>query len=220
VSVEVSPGGWSVERVVGDADALHHADVPARRLVRFGEVAAPAAVLGSTQAGELIRSDALERSGRQLVRRRSGGGVVLLDPGRQLWCDVVIPRGDPLWDDDVERASWWVGEWWAGVIDGGAVHRSGLTDRAAGSVACFAAVGPGEVVVGDAKVVGISQRRTRELARFQTVAYLDWEAAELLDLLSPGVLSASGREALEQRVRPVGGPEEDLIGDLLGSLPS
>ena len=89
-----------------------------------------------------------------------------------------------------------------------------------GNVACFAAVGPGEVVVGDAKVVGISQRRTRELARFQTVAYLDWEAAELLDLLAPGVLPASGREALERRVRPVGGPVEDLIGDLLGSLPS
>jgi len=219
VSVEELPGGWSVERVVGDADALHHADVPARRLVRFGEVAAPAAVLGSTQAGELIRSDALERSGRQLVRRRSGGGVVLLDPGRQLWCDVVIPHGDPLWDDDVERASWWVGEWWAGAVDGAEVHRSGLTDRAAGAVACFAAIGPGEVAVAGAKVVGISQRRTRDLARFQTVAYVSWDAGELLGLLSPGVLPASGREALEQRVRPLDRPVDDVIADLLGSLP-
>ena len=36
------------------------------------------------------------------------------------------------------------------------------------------ASGPGEVMVGEAKLVGISQRRTRDAARFQTMVHLRW----------------------------------------------
>jgi lipoate-protein ligase A len=48
---------------------------------------------------------------------------------------------------------------------------------------CFAGLGPGEVTVDGLKVVGISQRRTRDAARFQCVAYETWDAGALLELL-------------------------------------
>ena len=40
---------------------------------------------------------------------------------------------------------------------------------------CFAGVGTGEVSVGDRKLVGLSQRRTRTGARFQCLVHLAWE---------------------------------------------
>jgi hypothetical protein len=49
---------------------------------------------------------------------------------------------------------------------------------------CFAGLGPGEVTVDGRKVVGLSQRRTREAALFQCCAALRWEPARLLDLLA------------------------------------
>ena len=44
---------------------------------------------------------------------------------------------------------------------------------------CFAGVGPGEVLIDGAKVVGISQRRTRAGARFQCAVLRTWDPAEL-----------------------------------------
>ena len=39
-----------------------------------------------------------------VVRRRSGGGAVLVGAGEQVWVEVWIPRDDALWDDDVIRS--------------------------------------------------------------------------------------------------------------------
>ena len=49
---------------------------------------------------------------------------------------------------------------------------------------CFAGVGPGEVLVGGRKVVGISQRRTRAGARFHCAALRAWDARALLAVLA------------------------------------
>ena len=113
-------------------------------------------------------------------------------PGDHVWFDVVVPRDDPLWDDDVRRAGWWLGEAWASaVIDRGqqpgldsvSVHRSGVSDRALGRIACFAAVGPGEVLVAGRKAVGVSQRRTRDGARFQCTAMTTWDPQATLSVI-------------------------------------
>ena len=48
-----------------------------------------------------VHSDTAHELGVAVVRRRSGGGAVLLDPGGVVWVDVVVPRHDPRWDDDV-----------------------------------------------------------------------------------------------------------------------
>ncbi|HET7719481.1 MAG TPA: hypothetical protein VFK43_05895, partial [Acidimicrobiales bacterium] len=49
---------------------------------------------------------------------------------------------------------------------------------------CFAGLGPGEVTVAGAKVVGMAQRRTRAGALFQCAALLEWRPERLLDRLA------------------------------------
>jgi hypothetical protein len=57
-----------------------------------------------------------------------------------------------------------------------------------GQLVCFAGLGPGEVTagLGGAKVVGISQRRTRAGARFQCAVPLAWDPGRLAALLALG----------------------------------
>ncbi len=145
---------------------------PGRR-VWVHAVDKPALVLGSSQKDDVLEPTAIAEVGAEVCRRRSGGGAVLVQPG-DTWIDVLIDRGDPLWDDDVSRAFHWVGHVWAATLRGlglgdHAVHTGSLQHRDWGSVLCFAGLGPGEVTsmsTGD-KVVGLSQRRTRGAARFQ-----------------------------------------------------
>ena len=139
---------------------------PARRAVWWSSVDRPALVLGSAQPAEVADAAALAAAGVELVRRRSGGGAVLLVPGEVVWVDVIVPAGDPLWDDDVGRATHWLGAMWAEALascglPGATVHRGPMVRTTWSSLVCFAGLGPGEVRVGAAKVVGISQRRTR-----------------------------------------------------------
>ena len=133
---------WSVEHVTGTAGELHQLEVDwSRRSVRVNHITSPAIVLGSAQVrADVIDDGSPERSGSEVVTRRSGGGVVLLAPGDHVWLDVVVPRDDPLWDDDVSRAGWWLGEAWAAAItelgrqpgvDHVDIHRRGVSDRVA-----------------------------------------------------------------------------------------
>ena len=55
-----------------------------------------------------------------------------------------------------------------------------------GDLVCFAGRGPGEVFQGGRKVVGLSQWRAREGTLFSSCAYLRWDPAPLLALLTVG----------------------------------
>ena len=225
---------WRIEHRRGTAQELHDAavsDPVDGRAVVVQHVVGPALVLGSTQVASDVDLAALERGGVALARRRSGGGAVLLHPDDHVWVDLVVPAGDPLWDDDVERATWWVGDAWVDAIGRAAatVHRRGVSDPRAGRVACFAALGPGEVVVDGRKVLGISQRRTRAGARFQCVAYRTWTPTLLLDRLSAagagggewgdGAQGASLRRALVERAGAGLPPAWDVVEHLVPALP-
>lgn len=191
---------WQIEHRRGSAAELHHSPVPTERTVLVCEVSSPALVLGSTQSDEVVDHDGLAAGGVQLARRRSGGGAVLLVPGEHVWVDVVLPAHDPLWRDDVEAATWWLGAAWAAALgaaptSGGhlgdaEVHHRGVSERELGALVCFAAAGPGEVSVAGRKVVGISQRRTRQAARFQCVVHRHFDAHRTWQLLSPAVRSS------------------------------
>ena len=138
----------------------------------------------------MVAAEVLEQFGCDLAVRRSGGGAVWLSPGDQCWVDIWLPAGDPLWCSDVGQSSWWLGECWAQALAETsqlaahpAVHRGPLLHRDLAEVACFAGLGPGEVTVGQKKVVGISQRRSRLGARFQCVVYTHWDPEPLLAVL-------------------------------------
>jgi lipoate-protein ligase A len=221
---------WAVERAVGSAAAFHARPLPgpAARSVSVLAVDRPALVLGSTQDPASADADACAAAGVEVVRRRSGGGAVLLDPGGVLWVDLVLPRGDPLWDDDVGRAGGWVGRSWAAAIravePGGAdlpvVHGGAMVRTPWSGLVCFAGLAPGEVVRRDRKVVGVSQRRTRAGARFQCACALAWDPARLAALL---VLPAAERARLTadiaHSVHPASASPSAIVAALLTSLP-
>ncbi len=152
-----------------------------------------AIVLGSRQQPETVDAAACHARGLAVVRRRSGGGAVLIRPGAVVWFDLVLPHG--VAPDDVRGAMVWAGELWQGALaDIGALD--GLdttvhTGAMAGSVpfglvgsvpaervgskwcdlVCFAGVGPGEVLAPAGKLVGLSQRRTRYGIRIQGMVH-------------------------------------------------
>ncbi len=218
-------GGWAVERAVGSAAAFHARPlpVPPRRAVWVHEVDRPALVLGSTQALTVADGAAVAHAGVELVRRRSGGGAVLLVPGEVLWVDVVVPAGDRWWDGDVGRAGHWLGEAWAAALAAGglrglAVHRGPMVRRPWSDRICFAGLGPGEVTQDGAKVVGVSQRRTRDAARFQCAVLARFDVDALAALLAPPRPTAAERAALAAGVATLDGPLAAVEAALLAAL--
>jgi lipoate-protein ligase A len=134
-------------------------------------------VLGSTQPLDSIDQAATERFGAELVRRRSGGGAVFVAPGAQVWLDLFVPVGDPLYDVDVSRGARFVGELWREALVAlelvgvdFAVHTGPLLASPWSRLWCFSGVGPGEVSSHGQKLVGVSQRRSRAGAWFFTMA--------------------------------------------------
>jgi len=85
--------GWTVQHLRGEAGELHLRPLPAApaREVWVLTPVRPALVLGSTQAEALVDLGEAARLGVDVVRRRSGGGVVMVGPGDPLWVDVVVP---------------------------------------------------------------------------------------------------------------------------------
>ena len=133
-----------------------------------------ALVLGSRQTPDLVDAEACRAAGLQIVRRRSGGGAVLLRPDAVLWIDVVLPHG--VAPDDVRGSMVWIGERWAEVLAPSvagriSVHDGGMVCTPWSDLVCFAGVGPGEVLVDGRKFLGLSQRRTRHGIRVQGTLY-------------------------------------------------
>ncbi|HEX2192237.1 MAG TPA: hypothetical protein VHH09_03510 [Acidimicrobiales bacterium] len=183
-------GRWAVTRWRGTAAEAHGEAWPPDPVlsVRVVEVTGRAVVLGSTQRDDVVDAGAAAAAGLDVVRRRSGGGAVLVGPGELVWVDAFVPSGDPLWAADVGHAAHWLGSAWVGALAACGVeaswHGGGLVAAPWSRLVCFAGLGPGEVCVGRAKVVGVSQRRTREGALFSSAALLRWDPAALLAVLA------------------------------------
>lgn len=168
-----------------DAAALHALDPFAEGPVTAPEVwwcdvTERAIVLGSRQRPTLLRQPvALTDDAPEwpVVRRRSGGGIVVVDPARLIWIDLVLPHG--VAPDDVRGAMEWAGERWRQALlalrpDLGpalTVHVGGMQTSAWSDLICFAGLGPGEVLLADRKLVGLSQRRTSRGLRIQGLLY-------------------------------------------------
>ncbi|MCB0968867.1 MAG: lipoate--protein ligase family protein, partial [Ilumatobacter sp.] len=159
------------------AARLHAADPfadgpPGEPIVRVCVPTAPAIVLGSRQTPDLLDLDRVAAAGWDVVRRRSGGGAVLLVPDAIVWIDLIVPHG--LAPDDVRGSMLWAGRRWRDALvalgaEPGTIelHEGGMVCTPWSGLVCFAGVGPGELLVGDRKLVGLSQRRTRHGLRIQ-----------------------------------------------------
>jgi lipoate-protein ligase A len=169
-------GQWEIDRLLLSAQAAHDVDLfsVSGRKVRIFAPTAPAVVLGSTQRDDIVDTAFVAARGLEVARRRSGGGAVLVDES-VVWVDFVIARDDPLWDDDIARSMQWLGRLWSSALEGigvtSRVHEGPPVVSALARALCFCGIGHGEVVVDGRKAIGISQRRTREGARFQTMVH-------------------------------------------------
>lgn len=217
---------WSADRLAGSAALLHDRQLgpPVLRRVSVLEIERPALVFGSTQRETDADATALAAFEVDLVRRRSGGGAVLLVPGQTLWVDVELPRNDSLWDDDVGRAGFWLGRaWMVALAELGVraqVHTGGVLETAWSRKVCFGGLGPGEVTVDGCKLVGISQRRTRDGARFQCVIHRRWDPVPILGLLA---LQHGERAGALCDLAACGAgldvPHQEIVDALLAHLP-
>ncbi|NOX31509.1 MAG: hypothetical protein GXP35_15905 [Actinobacteria bacterium] len=183
-----SANGLDVVVQHGSASELHGRPlISDRAVLELIEVDGPAIVLGSAQRSVLVHN----RVEAEVVRRRGGGGAVWVGPTDGVWFDITIPRDDDRWVQDVGVAFGWLGDalelwlrpWLIDVQVVATVHRGGLRAGPYSDLICFAGAGPGELFVDDRKLVGISQRRTREASRFMCWMPTVWSAALLVEAL-------------------------------------
>lgn len=168
-------------RLTGTVAELHardpFADGPlAAPVVWWCDFTDAAIVLGSAQRPDVLDTAAVAADGLSVVRRRSGGGAVLLVPEAVVWIDLIVPAGSPAWTDDVRASMVRAGNVWRAALAELAqpelvVHAGGMVPSDWSPLVCFAGVGPGEVLVGPRKLVGLSQRRTRHGARIQGLVH-------------------------------------------------
>ena len=179
-------------------------DLPEPGDERLAVLARPdssALVLGSTQDEGTIDVSIVEGD-LPTIRRRSGGGAVLVRPGAQVWLDLFVPVNDRLADTDIGRAARFAGEIWiaalAGILGPASAdlraHVGPLQSTRWSSRLCFCGLGPGEVTLGGRKLVGLSQRRDRRGAWFFTMAHLQFDPVGLAALVRG--LEASERAGL------------------------
>lgn len=209
---------WPLEPLTATPAHIHgrELEMSERRLV-VCRPSTPALVLGSVQAEADFDREVLTARGLEVVRRRSGGGAVLVRPDNLLWTEVVLPASDPLWEADVGRSFLWLGRAWAEALRLCGIERAGVYEgplihsRWSRRI-CFAGLGPGEVTVAGRKVVGLSQRRTREGAVFHGATLLDWDPADIVSVVSATEAERSELEAqLAELAAPVRVDAEELI---------
>ncbi|MET0911567.1 MAG: hypothetical protein ABWZ99_19025 [Ilumatobacteraceae bacterium] len=190
----MSAGDVALETFRGPAGEFHAADLLAARQPRVvvGAATGPALVLGSRQHADVVDREACQRARVDVVKRRSGGGVVLVEPGSMCWFDVVVPVDDPRFESvaaDVGASMRWLGRRIATAlgglgVGGATIHDGPMTGGPWADLVCFAGCGPGEVLVDGDKLVGISQRRTRHGSRFQCMVHIRWSPDVLIGLLA------------------------------------
>ena len=178
--------------MTGSCEEFHHRAFPQgeEAVISLFTPIRDAIVLGSTQERSLLNETACLSHDVEIVKRRSGGGLVLLSADSTLWVDVEIPSAHSLWLNDVGASSLWLGQVFVEVLtelgqENLELHRGALMKSPWSSLICFAGKGPGEVFAADgSKIVGISQRRTRDWARFQCAVSLKWRPELLRELLN------------------------------------
>lgn len=178
---------WNQHHWNGTAGDFHALNPPGERALWWCDVNRAALIVGSSQSVDLVNHACAAQREIDVVRRRSGGGLVYVHPTESVWIDITIPRDDSLWTDDVTASMLWLGDVFVRAVSpwvNATCFRDSFDAGGYGRDVCFASHSPGEVFVGDHKLVGISQRRTRDGARFQCVLYRSWNSDDWLHCIS------------------------------------
>lgn len=215
-------GSWDVVEMTGAPGDIHawEPDGFVRRL-NICRPSGPALVLGSTQPESSVNRRRAEALGLPIVRRRSGGGAVLVRPGTVLWVTVDLPAGDPLWQDDLGRSFQWLGRVWAEALaacgaEEAEAYEGGPIRTEWSSTLCFAGLGSGEVRVAGRKAVGLAQRRRSQGATYHCAALLEWDPEEMAGLAA-GAPDWLG-EALGTFAGPCGASGAALLAEFRQAL--
>lgn len=140
------------------------------------EFSGPAIVLGSRQTAMQLDATLCAQQGLAIVKRRSGGGAVILRPDEVIWIDLIVPAGTVGIPEDVRGSMIWAGQGWVEalrpfVAGDLTVWCEGMAESEWSELVCFAGLGPGEVLLDGKKLVGLSQRRTRFGLRIQGLVH-------------------------------------------------
>lgn len=190
----------------GRATALHARPVGASHRATVLHATRRAIVLGKAQRVDDGFDARAAAMGLEVARRVSGGSAVIVGPDECAWLDVIVARGAPGWNDDVGKAGCWIGDQWVAAFAAVGVgelrvHRTAMEKRPGYDAVCFAGVAAGEVVTPEgAKLVGVSQRRTRQWALFQCAIPLQWDPGPYIEVL--GASAAPARDAAVAIVEP------------------
>lgn len=211
---------WERHDWHGSAADFHAMNPAPARALWWCTVQSPAIILGSTQQEGDVDAAVAEELGLEVVRRRSGGGAVYVHPTESVWIDVTIPKDDPLFVDDVSSSMLWLGDVFVEALQPWVNARTfrGTFDAGIdGRSVCFASTSPGEVFVGEGKLVGISQRRGREGARLQCVLYRSWQP----ELWAPSLTSTDLRERTSTLpVATLSADPADIVSAVYAALPA
>jgi lipoate-protein ligase A len=204
----------------GTAAEFHELSLPSERALWSCSVTSPAIILGSTQQESDVDSDVASSLGLDVVRRRSGGGAVFVHPTESVWIDVTIPRDDPLYVEDVGDSMLWLGDVFVTALMpwvNAETYRGSFDAGSYGRSVCFASTSPGEVFVGDHKLVGISQRRGRDGARLQCVLYRSWHPNAWVSSLT----SSDVHDQISSlHVATISAETTDIVSAVYGALPA
>jgi lipoate-protein ligase A len=188
VIIERAPAAELIPRPL---DLLDAAIVEGRPLGVWSRPTEPALVLGS---GQRPPEGWAPPDGLPLARRGTGGGAVLCDPD-YLMLDIALPPDDSHILDDVTESYRWLGERLLSALTRlgfrglslmapGVLRQLDESAREAGRTACFAGLGPYELLDARGhKLVGLAQRRRRGGVLLQAAAYLTGEREPLADML-------------------------------------
>jgi lipoate---protein ligase len=182
-----SPQHMALDEVLLDAVAA------GRRppLLRFWGWTEPTLVLGSNQAvGNELDLAAVERRGFTIVRRLSGGGTMLAEPGRTITWSLVVPL-EPIQDLTFVESFAYLDSWAVATL------------RSLGVEAGYRPIN--DIVSASGKIAGAAQARRRGAVLHHVTMAYSMDPALLLELIRIGrpAVSERGVRSADKRVSPL-----------------
>ena len=178
---------WTIETKYSEPALAHEANLEEwqKPTIWIIEPKDTCLVLGKSQRGRaFLNLSYLEEQNINLTVRQSGGGAVLVSPEDMLWVDIFIPQRSKFWIPDIAKASIGIGKIWHDALKRLDLECSLFDQKFSRSEAsdliCFISRAAGELFVGNRKILGISQRRSKFGTRFQCALIINWKPEQMI----------------------------------------